>query len=330
MSKARRDRARQEAAHWFTRLRRRAVTTQEIRDFREWRRTAQNRAALAAVEDVWDQAGRLEPDTSIDALRRDVLRRTAPRGRSRPPRPWMIAAGAAALVLACASLIVGYRWLFPSYDTGVGEQRIVRLSDGSTLRLNTDSRAVVKFNSRQRSVELVRGEALFDVAHDAARAFRVRAGPAEVRAIGTVFDVRLAQGGAEVTLLKGSVQVRGTDGGVSVLRPNQRVQIHRHGILKSNEPTDAARATSWTERRLTFDSTPLGDAIAEVNRYSANQIELAAADLAGAPVNGVFETGDTEAFASAVSSVFDLQLTHRGSDIVLQRAAGVQKKPVAR
>ena len=320
MSNARRDRARQEAARWFTRLRRRAVTTQEIRDFRAWRQDPQNRAALARVEDLWDRTGRLQSDADIGALRAAVSRRTALRRRLPSARPWTLAAGAGTLAILTAGLFIGYRAQFPSYATGRGEQRIVRLSDGSTLRLNTDSRALVRFGAKGRTVELVRGEALFEVAHDASRPFRVRAGDAQIRALGTVFDVRLAKDGAEVTLLKGAVEVQGAAGAVSVLRPNQRIRV-RDGVLQTRVTTDAARATSWTERRLTFDHTPLGQAVGEVNRYSSTQIELRATDLSRAPVSGVFETGDTRAFALAVSSVFDLQMAENGRHIVLQRAS---------
>ena len=81
------------------------------------------------------------------------------------------------------------------YATQVGEQRLVVLDDGSRMTLNTNTRVHVSLGSKQRSVEVQQGEALFEVAKDPQRPFVVHAGGSEVVAVGTVFAVRLAQGG---------------------------------------------------------------------------------------------------------------------------------------
>jgi transmembrane sensor len=319
MSDARRDSARagREAATWFVRLSRRSVTTQQIRDFRDWRADPDNQAAYKAVEGVWEQAGQLADDRDIRRLREETARRTA---RRRPQRvaAWSLAAGLA--VLVCVAAL--YPTLSPprtTYTSGVGEQRIVRLEDGSTLRLNTDSRAVVTLRKDRRDVRLQRGQALFEVAHDPARPFVVAADGASVRALGTVFDVRLRDASdVDVVLLQGSVQVKAPTGETVVLQPDQKVAIDDRRI-SAPVRTDARRDTSWTERRLTFDHTPLAAAIAEVNRYSADKVVLEADSLAQAPVNGVFETGDARGFAAAAASVFDLQMTARGDEALVLR-----------
>jgi transmembrane sensor len=196
---------------------------------------------------------------------------------------------------------------------------VIRLEDGSVLRLNTDSRAVVRYSPGVREVRLDRGQALFEVAHDAARPFLVRADGTTVRALGTVFDVRRRGDDVGVTLLQGVVQVSTDAGGTEILHPNQRLEVVGDAV-RAPVAEDVKAATSWTHRRLTFKALPLGEAVAEVNRYSDRKVELAAADLRGAPVNGVFETGDTKGFAAAVAQVFDLKLaeTPKG-DLVLTR-----------
>lgn len=317
MSDARRGPKQREtdAAAWFTRLSRRAVSTEDLRKFRAWRSRPENRAAYERVEAAWRGAGGLAGDPEILDLRERVGRRTAPRVRAQRRRiAW--SAGAALAGLALVVLVVLTRP--PSYESDVGEQRIVRLADGSTLRLNTDSRVVVRIGREARRVRLERGEALFEVAHDADRPFTVEAGRTSVRALGTVFDVRRRDGTVDVVLLQGSVEVRGPAGPPLRLRPNEKA------VAPADAPPSAARidarqATSWTERRLTFAHTPLAAAVAEVNRYSKARVELAAPDLAAAPVSGVFETGDAEAFAAAAASVFDLSITREGGRIVLRR-----------
>lgn len=318
-------RAQAEAADWFTRLSRRSVTTQSLREFRDWRRAPQNRAAYEKVEAVWRDAGGLADDPDIQALRRETGRRTAERSRQRSKAlSWSLAAGL--LLVGAIGAFAGYQRLPPVYESGVGEQRILRLADGSVLRLNTDSRATVLIGRRERAVTLHRGEALFQVARDPARPFLVSAEGTTVRALGTVFDVRALDDGVDVVLLEGKVGVETPSGRRVTLKPNQQVQV-RDGEPLPPVAADSEQITSWTQRRLTFGGTPLAEAVAEVNRYSRQKVRLEATGIAEAPVSGVFETGDTKAFAAAVSSVFDLQISETGSTFVLARRQPVSSTP---
>lgn len=308
-------RAQAEAAEWFTRLSRPSVTTQALRDFRDWRSVPQNREAYERVEAVWSTAGDLANDPDIQSLRHDTRQKIADQAQKRTDTlRWGLAAGA--LLVCGASLFLGYQRLPPTYESRVGEQRIISLADGSVLRLNTDSRAAVRMTNDERRVTLQRGEALFQVAHDASRPFVVSAGKTEVRAIGTVFDVHKRRETVDVLLLEGVVRIETRAGDQLTLNPNQRVEV-RNGALRAPIKADAKRLTSWTQRRLTFERTPLADAVAEVNRYSRQKVRLEAEGIETAPVNGVFETGDAKAFASAVSSVFDLDLNATGDTYVL-------------
>jgi transmembrane sensor len=320
MRDARREdaRARREAASWFSRLSQTSITNQSLREFRAWRRDPRNRAAYEQMEGIWNRAGGLAGDPDIEAIRRETLRRTSPRAARKPLTLRVgLALGVAAVALVAILALV--RFSPQVYQSGVGEQRIVRLADGSTLRLDTDSRAVVALGPQRRDIRLERGEALFEVAHDASRPFFVHAHGAVVRAVGTVFDVRVSGADVGVVLLQGAVQVRSPAGAQVMLAPDERVQLHA-GTLARPSLVDARRAVSWTERRLIFDHTPLEAAVAEVNRYTTAKVELEAPGLAAAPVNGVFETGDARTFAAAVASVFDLQVDQGpGQAIVLRR-----------
>jgi transmembrane sensor len=320
MRDARRDdaRARREAANWFSRLSQTSVTSHSLLEFRAWRRNPRNRAAYEHMEGVWNRAGGLADDPDIEAIRREALRRTSPRAAHMPVTLRVGVALSIAAVALVAILVLG-RFRQQVYQSGVGEQRIVRLADGSTLRLDTDGRAVVALGRESRDVRLERGEALFEVAHDASRPFLVHAHGAVVRAVGTVFDVRISGADVGVVLLRGAVQVRSPAGAQVMLAPDERVQLHA-GALSRPSQVDAHRAVSWTERRLIFDNTPLETAVAEVNRYTTAKVDLQAPGLGAAPVNGVFETGDARTFAAAVASVFDLQMDQGpGQAIVLRR-----------
>ena len=325
------DRARQEAADWFARLNTKTITTAELRAFRTWRGSPANSEAYADVEAVWKAAEHLRHDPDIGDMVRTALTKTPPRHRLRdwlhavPPAgriSALVAVGLGAVLLASGVMVSQAGQI---YRSGLGEQRIVRLEDGSQVRLDTNTQLTVRFAKAARRVELSRGQAFFDVAHDATRPFTVRADGAEVRAVGTRFDVRRDGSAVQVTLVEGRVQVRQAEGGGAwTMDPGQQLRLGSKPAATPPEVQriDAAAATSWTDGRLTFHAMPLSAAIAEVNRYGRQKVTLEAADLSERAVSGAFDTGNTEAFVAAVSELYGLQADRRPDGQIVLRRSG--------
>jgi len=308
-----------EAAAWHDRLGARSVTTQEIEDFFAWRRTPANADAYRRLEVFWAQTKNLADDKEIAKAVDEAMSRRAER-RPRLPRTslGMVAVGA-----ACVLAFTGWSWWQgrTTFATSVGEQRIVQLADGSSVRLDTDSRIRVRFAADQRLIELEAGQAMFDVAPDRERPFVVQAGDARVTAVGTVFDVRREAAGASVTLVSGVVDVASGQN----RRATRMIAGHQARVAPREtriEVVDVALETSWTDGRIVLRDTPLREAVAEVNRYLTAKVELAPGRLEGVAVNGVFKTGDRDAFVSTVSAGLDLQATRRadGSIMLAERA----------
>jgi len=307
-------RAREEAAEWFARLNRRTVTTEALYAFRAWRQSADNAKAYAEVERVWKLSGGLQGDIDIKAALEDAK---TPRVRGTPgylfgPTGRKLTLLVIALVTGAALVAAGYGFGRGSpYSTGVGEERLVRLADGSQVRLDTDSELKVRFGKADRKVELVRGRAFFEVAHDASRPFLVQAGEITVRAVGTRFDVRRFGAVTRVVLVDGRVEVRDqapTHRAIWTLVPGQQVAAGGARIAAAPQAADVPAATSWTSGRLTFHALPLAAAVDEVNRYSPHKVELGAGAPTNEPVSGVFNTGDTDAFVGAVADLYGLRV----------------------
>ncbi|OJU08037.1 MAG: hypothetical protein BGN86_10015 [Caulobacterales bacterium 68-7] len=182
-----------------------------------------------------------------------------------------------------------------TYRTQVGEHRSIALSDGSRIELNTDTQVRVRLAKQDRRLSLDRGQALFAVAHDAARPFIVTADGTSVRALGTRFEVYQSPTGVQVTLAEGKVEVRQerTSAPTVVLAPGERVDVTPAGTA-TRQLVDVAAATGWTTGRLTFNDT-------------RQQVVLGAGAPADLPVNGVFDAGDTGAFVAGVSTLLDLK-----------------------
>lgn len=277
---------------------------------------ARHRDAYQRMERLWSHAGHLRDDGDLQALK---TRELAAVRRERWFRSGHLLAAALLALALFGGMVYGFlrtKEAPPpvSYATRLGEQRTEVLEDGSRIVLNTDSTIAVRYVQDRRDVELQRGEAQFDVAHDAARPFTVRAGEGTVTALGTRFQVRRDADATIVTLLQGKVDVaQGSER--RVLQPNEQARFSAAGIRVAT--IDPAQVSGWLEGWLRFRNTSLADVVAEANRYSARKLRLDDPALADIAVSGNFHAGDSASIASTMALILPVRVDDSGQDIVL-------------
>jgi transmembrane sensor len=308
-------RAQREAADWFSRLMDTRIENEELEAFAAWRRDPDNLAAYNRIDDISRLARSLKNDPEMRAVAQAAHARGKKRFRladlwRRPNLTWPAALAMASLLLVAA---VGWKMTSPTYSTPVGRQLEARLADGSRVQLNTDTAIKVRFAKGVRSVELLRGQAFFDVAHDPSHPFVVTAGDTEVRAIGTRFDVRRETGRVQVMLAEGkvAVQERGQTPVAWTLSPGQALTTGRQQRAIAPAAADVSAATAWTSGKVTFRDTPLSEAVREINRYSRDKIILGPDAPADGRINGIFSIGKPDEFVTAVSALYDLRSDRR-------------------
>jgi transmembrane sensor len=312
--KRREAQAADEAAAWHARLGAKSVTTQTIEEFFAWRRDPLNDAAYRKVEAMWERARDLQGSPVIAKAMDEALGR---RRERRALQPVLVGAGALAAVLVLAVGTANWLQARSQFATAVGEERRLQLADGSAVQLDTASSVRIRFSGGERRVVLEAGRALFTVAHEADRPFIVESGEAEVRAVGTVFDVRRSGDAVVVSMVEGVVEVsQGAVRGRSPERIGAGEQLRIGAGAQSTRQIDPATATSWVRNRLIFRDAPLHEAVAEVNRYLVAKIELAPDAPQTSPVSGVFHTGDREAFVAAAAMLLNLDVDRRSDGSV--------------
>lgn len=149
-----------------------------------------------------------------------------------------------------------------------GEYMIV-LEDGSKVWLNaaTSLRYPVQFTGKERRVELLEGEAYFEVAKNKEKPFIVIADRMKVQAIGTAFDVNTYENVDSIvstTLTEGRVQVvAGWD--TRLLLPGE--QVRTDGATAQVIEADVEAVTSWKNGLFIFNGTPLPEVMEQVSRW---------------------------------------------------------------
>jgi transmembrane sensor len=226
--------------------------------------------------------------------------------------------------LAAGVAILGVGMLLQSHDsvttlaTSRGEFRRVALADTSIANMNSDSRLEVKFTTARRQVDLVKGEAWFEVAKDKSKPFVVAAAGVEVRAVGTAFGVRRFPNGAEVLVTEGAVEVwTGQARARLVAGERSFVPYNAAQITVARQPEEIQRKLAWRDGNLAFTRQTLGEAVADFNRYSARQIVIASPALASARIFGQYRIDAPEQFAKDIGAYLDVPVEVNAERIVI-------------
>ncbi|MCW0233546.1 MAG: FecR domain-containing protein [Ferrovibrio sp.] len=251
-----------------------------------------------AAYDSWQAAG---PEHRSAALRAERLWEGLgaalhrPRRRTRP---------LLALLLVGLGLLGLGAALLPDGDisTATGERRQMTLADGSALLLDAETSLDIEITPEHRRLHLHRGALHVTVAPDPARPFEVIAAGTTTRALGTAFEVRRRDDSVQVTVTEHAVRVSAPDGSSRAVQSGQSLRYGPATGLQTAQPANLASLTAWQRGRLVFDGQPLGDVVADMQRYRRGLILISDARLRALPVTGVFATGDSDGLVEAIAA----------------------------
>jgi len=321
-----------EACAWIAQFDGSPPSAQDRAAFREWiKRSPQHAAEIRRLSALWSDLNILtELAVPPPAIATAVSR------RFRPVRTTVLAT-LGVLVVGIATLY-WHRLGGPlhsatqiAYVTKVGEQKPVTLADKSHVLLNTDSRLQVDYSPALREVQLLQGEAYFEVSHDVSRPFVVYAGGDAIRAVGTAFTVKVKKHDVEVVVTEGIVELStvGAPGAAvskTLLRPatplaeikaGQKAAIDQSiESIQPVAPQEIQRELSWRSGILTFSGDPLQQVVDEVSRYSPVTIVISDPRIRDTRIGGRFKIGDTEAMLEALQTSFGVHVERVGSDLV--------------
>jgi transmembrane sensor len=235
-----------------------------------------------------------------------------------------------ALAAVCVSAYFLHTHAANLIQTKIGESRTVALEDGSRIVVDASSRVRIRFTATARDVELLQGQAYFEVAKDRDRPFRVRTSFAEVLAVGTSFDVAAHSTRTTVTLIEGRVNVRpvadtAAAASTEVLTPGQQLDVASDGQFLNRKSVTSSNVTAWQRGTIVLDDMPLQDALAELNRYSKTQIVIADPRLQSRRVSGVFRIGDVETEALTLQRYFRLRELSRSEESIVLTGTAAER-----
>lgn len=260
--------------------------------------------------------------------------------------------GRTALSMTFLGVVIG--WSFINYSppetnanylvlkTQMGEKKQHVMPDGTILWLNSSSQIEVTYKDTSRNINLVYGEAHFDVAKDPNRPFEVYADKRLVRAIGTAFSVHKVDGKIEVLVSEGTVElaliedmltvIPDQDKPISIathapssiqpykpkpvkrvlgkLTAGQRISIpiesNEMGDIDHLDVSEVTRFLSWKEGKLVFAGESLEEVIKEITRHTPIKIDVIDPELKSMRIGGQFKIGETDTLFYVLESGFGI------------------------
>jgi len=277
-----------------------------------------NAEAWTDVQTPWHVLGEAAATPEVWAARSDALR------RARQGHGWRwrvtqidrrvgvgLVAASAAAILVFATLVA----LPPTddYRAPVGERQTVTLKDGSRVTLDSNSEVKVRYTAGARQLQLLRGQARFDVAHDTSRPFTVQARNETVVATGTAFNIDLQGPKVLVTLIQGHVTILIHARAAPLMPVGSRLRAAPSIALVAGqqlittpsaspkiEVASLDKISAWQSGQLIFDDETLASVAERVSRYTHHPITVDA-DVAALRISGVFNTGEVSAFVDSVT-----------------------------
>jgi transmembrane sensor len=332
----------QRATEWFVRHREGELSAAEQQDYLEWLRASPRH--VDAYLQVIALSGKLPEaiaglDLDGEALAQSVAgsRMQAEGALFSPTRQmhpshanWRvlpIAAAAAVLVMVAGGLYWGAVNGRSSSTIAAPRdaQRMVRLDDGSVAHLDSDTRIRVRYSNAQRVIELTQGRALFNAAHDPRRPFIVRAGPTDVVAVGTSFDVYRQAGNTRVTVVEGRVEIVAQRPGAGSALPPVRLDAGEQVTVQDRSGSarpvtvDARSATAWARTEVSFNGARLEDVAAQFNRYTGANMAIEDPLLRDYRISGVFQAYDLDSFLAYLGHLEGVAVERHGDEIRVAR-----------
>ncbi len=248
---------------------------------------------------------------------------TSPGGRNW--RRYLKSAAVLGLAVLSTGFVAAYL-LAPRYDTyatTVGGRETLTLHDGSRIELNTNTVVRVSQNPERRLVQLDKGEAFFQIRHDAKHPFVVVAAGHRLIDLGTKFSVRTDADGLRVALVEGRVRFEpqnGSDRDRHTLVPGDVLLASAGAVSVKKQPIpDLTNALAWRRGMLLFHETTLLDAAREFNRYNETKIVIDDPRAAHETINGSLPANDLEEFSRMARNIFGLRTERRGNEVLFTR-----------
>lgn len=296
-------RIRHTAADWFAKFRNGYGNDEQYLAFQQWlSANPLHQRAYQDIEKLWHN-----PDFAAALTKIPLSRQANNPARSFKQFCYVVSAIAACLPIATLVWQPNVHCLTADYCTQTTETRTIQLADGSTIILNTQSAVKVNLGQDLRSVQLVKGEALFEVSRNPERPFVVNSQFGQTRVLGTQFTVREQNNRDTVSVIQGTVAVNLRQQAPVILKANDQVTLTAQQVSPVNKVASTS-SSAWAKGYLVFENANLDSVMNEIGRYQKGAVIFKNKQAKKLKVNGRFDIKHSGKALEALEQTLPIKL----------------------
>ena len=299
--------AQKEAIRWQSRLSDKKCSEKIKLEFNLWLASSpENVDAYNMIQYFWDQFGHLQ-NTGEPEL--NEARSFAKKSQiSRSQRNVILTVICLAAGLAAAQPDLALKVTSRQYQTAKGDSLNIALSDGSSIKLNTDSDIRVADIFGWRKAWIEKGEAWFNIHHNPEKPFEVFADQGHILDIGTQFNVLKESNKTTVTVQEGEVALATDSGEPLKLTANQQSGFDNLGNVSEKIEISSELIGSWRSGVLIFQNQSLTEVLKQLSRYHQAEFTVLDPIVKNQAISGRFSTKDLNRTLDTLSKGMNLNI----------------------
>lgn len=302
------------------------TTPEEAQFVRDWEMaTDENRKQLDELRQTWNLTDKtsLNSNINIDAEWNAHLQKINRKGESKIITLKRIISVAAAILVGIGILYIAMsQFTYKTVKTQIAQTRELTLPDGSKVTLNAGSKLVYKkdFDQATREVAL-KGEGFFEVAKNPGKPFIIHADKAEIKVLGTSFNVKAYKNmeNIEVTVKEGTVSVSSNkvEAQKIIITAGDRANFDKQSSQIEKLSNPDRNYISWKTREIIFENDSLSSIIETLQNVYHKNIELENAALGKCTVSTSFYNKELSSVIKILESTLDIKFSQKGKKIVI-------------
>ncbi|HEY9049120.1 MAG TPA: FecR domain-containing protein [Ohtaekwangia sp.] len=307
------------------------ATPEEAMALQDWLVLAENRSYYEKIETAWNSAYPSRTPREVSSQRawntlQARLTSVTPMWKEPAPRRTgnMLFRIAASLLI---TIIAGLLLYIRMHDDKIAEVNVTTKNASQRVGLPDSSVAILYHNSTllyppsfgaiERAVRLTEGEAFFKVTPNKEVPFIIHTVAADIRVIGTAFNVVTRKDGVEVSVKEGKVLVyTATDSSYLEAGSTAVIRAAEQGI----QVRDSVNANSWgyATRQLVFKDQPMAEVIMDIEKAYPYSIRLLNKNINNCRLTATFDNDSAENLLNLIAETLNLSVAKNGNVFTLE------------
>lgn len=315
-----------QASYWYSQ-KKEGLSKLQNEAFLKWFEKSEHKQAYTKLEKLEDIFINTFDDEDINELENEVLEEIKNSKKSKSLK--YIGIAASFIIVLFIGLFQSYNYFVPSFEhTLISQVKPInnyKLPDGSDISIDAKSKLNIQIYKNQRHVNLLEGQALFDIAKDKNRPFIIDTKQTQIEVLGTKFEINTNKNQIDIKVIEGKVKVSyinplsNNTKVLSLLTKGEQLSLNKYGKVLNFSKTSIENIALWQKNKINFDNHSIKNAVEEFSKYIEKEIIINNKDIALLPITGTFYLDKSQKFFEAITLIYPISIKTKNNTIYINK-----------